>query len=108
MPSLDPEELRRLLKAVKERREQIARRKQEIEVLRRAAWLRMDLLRQDAALDPAAVARAPARGWPEHVQLYPACLVQKPWARAPTADTPAADTPATAPERAAEELAPAV
>ena len=114
MSSIKPEELRQLLNTVKERGEQIAQRKQEIDTLRRAMWVRIDLLRQDGALGPPRVERTPSPGEADprhapHVQVYPACVAQDQPAGAYAAATSAAPAHEAAPERAPnEELAPAV
>ena len=64
MAAFTPEDLSRLRDTVKRRGEQLQRRKREIDVLRRAAWLRMDLLREEGALDPPGTAPVPRRAAP--------------------------------------------
>jgi len=54
------EELEALRQSALARGERIARRKREIDVLRRALWLRMDLLREVATPHPPALTREAA------------------------------------------------
>lgn len=102
MAAFTPEDLGRLREAVRLRGEQIERRKREIDVLRRAAWLRMDLLHEDGALDPPGVPLYPAAAAREEC---PGAAAGEPaWPAPATTETAMCDA---APELAANgELAP--
>ncbi|HET7461985.1 MAG TPA: hypothetical protein VFJ82_12085 [Longimicrobium sp.] len=57
MTTFTSEELEALRQSARARAERIARRKREIEVLRRAVWLRMDLLREITTPHPPSLTR---------------------------------------------------